>query len=48
LLYCKDKLATIDISKAIFFLNAHANQLLNVPIFWKGVIIDMKRCKLLW
>ena len=39
---------TIDVFQPSFFLNAHCNQLLNVPVFWKGVVIDVKSRKLLW
>ena len=39
---------TIGVFQPSIFLNAHDNQLLNISVFWKGVVIDVKSCKLLW
>jgi len=39
---------TIGVLQPSFFLSTHGNQLLNVPVFWKGVVIDVKNRKLLW
>ena len=45
----KDKFTTtIGVFQPCFFLSTHGNQLLNVPVFWKGVVIDVKSRKLLW
>ena len=47
LLNMEDKLTSIGGLESIHFLTAHGKQLLNVPIFWLSVIIDMKSQKVL-
>ena len=34
--------STIGVFQPSFFPSAHGSQLLNVPVFWKGVVIDVK------
>jgi len=45
LLNMEDKPTSIGGLESILFLNAHDKQLLNVPIFWLSVLIDMKSRK---